>query len=57
MVWDVIWTAGHSKLVVCDGNVNAEKYISILENDVMLPAFHSGKLRCRCTFFMKDRAP
>ena len=38
-----IWTAGRSALVVCDGNVNAEKYISILDQG-LLPVFDSGKL-------------
>ena len=56
MVWDAIWTTGRSELVVCDGNVNAEKYISISDQG-LLPAFHSGKLRRRSTFFMQDGAP
>ena len=56
MVWGAIWTAGRSELVVCDGNVNAEKYISILDQG-LLPAFHSGKLRRRSTLFMQDGAP
>ena len=56
LVWGTIWTAGRSELVVCDGNVNAEKYISIL-NHGLLPAFRSWKLRHRFTLFMQDGAP
>ena len=56
MVWNAIWTAGCSELVVCDRNVNAEKYISILDQR-LLPAFHNGKLCCRSTLFMQDGAP
>ena len=56
MVWGAIWTAGRSELVVCDGNVNAEKYISILDQG-LLSAFDSGKLRRRSTLFMQDGAP
>ena len=55
MVWGAIWTAGRSELVVCDGNINAEKYINILDQG-LLAAFDSGKLRCRCTLFMQDGA-
>ena len=57
MVWGAIWTAGRSELVVCDRNVNAEKYISILDQG-LLPAFHSGKL-CRrsITFSCKMELP
>ena len=43
-------------LVVCDGNVNAKKYINILNQGLLL-AFHSGKLRCHSTLFMQDRDP
>ena len=35
-------------------NINAEKYISILDQE-LLPAFDSGKLCCHSTFFMQDR--
>ena len=56
MVWGVIWTAGHSELVICDVNVNAEKYISIL-NQGLLPAFDSGKLCHHYILFMQDGAP
>ena len=55
MVWSAIWTAGRSELVVCDGNVNAEKYISIPDQE-LLPAFYSGKLRRRSTLFTQDGA-
>ena len=51
-----IWTAGHSKLVICDRNVNAEKCISILDQG-LLPAFHSGMLHHHSTLFMQDGAP
>ena len=56
MVWGDIWIAGRSELVVCDRNVNAEKYISILDHE-LVPAFYSGKLCHRCTLFMQDGAP
>ena len=55
-VWGAIWRAGRSELVVCDRIVNAEKYISILDQG-LLSAFHSGKLRRRSTLFMQDGAP
>ena len=56
MVRGTIWTDGHSELVVCDGNVNDEKYISNLDQG-LLPAFHSGKLHRRSILFMQDGAP
>ena len=55
MVWGAVWTAGRSEFVVCDGNVNAEKHISTLDQG-LLSAFHSGKLCRRSTFFMQDGA-
>ena len=56
MIWGAIWTAGRSELVVCDGNVNGEKYINILDQGLLL-AFHSRKMRRRCTRFIQDGAP
>ena len=58
MVWGAIWTAGHSELVVCDSNVNAEKYISILDQGFVrsvpascleLTAASPSILTSRCT--------
>ena len=46
---------GRSELVVCNGHVNAKKYISILDEE-LLSAFNSGKLRRRCTLFVQDGA-
>ena len=37
-------------------NVNAEKYINILDQG-LLPEFHSGKLHRRSIFYMQDGAP
>ena len=52
MVWGAVCKAGPSEFVVCDGNVNAEKYISILDQ-----AFHSGQLRRRSALFMQHGVP
>ena len=56
MVWGAIWATGRSELVECQGNINAEKYIKILEEG-LLPVFSSGQLRKRRTLFMEDGAP
>ena len=55
MVWDAIWTAGRSELVLCDGNVNAEN-TSAFWGQGLLTAFDNGKLRHRSTLFMRDGA-
>ena len=52
MIWGAIWTARRFELVICDGNVNAEKQISILDQG-LLPTF----LGCHSTLFMQDGAP
>ena len=52
-IWGAIWTAGHSEFMVCDGNVNAEKYINILDQG-LLPTFHSGKLYHCSALFRQD---
>ena len=52
MVWGAIWTAGRSELVVCDGNANAKKYISILDQG-LLPALDSiavSSFSCKIEF-------
>lgn len=56
MVWGAIWSTGRLELVECVNNINAEKYIAILEKG-LLPIFSNGLLNKRSTLFMEDGAP
>ena len=46
MVWDAIWTAGHSELVVCNGSVNISAFWTkgcclhfIVASCIIVPSF------------------
>lgn len=56
MVWGAIWSNGRSELIECTGNINSEKYISILQKG-LLPVFSSGQMIKNNTKFMEDGAP
>ncbi|GJQ81049.1 hypothetical protein Trydic_g21858 [Trypoxylus dichotomus] len=43
MVWGAIWYGGRSQLVICDGYINAAKYIQILTAG-LLPIFDNAIL-------------
>lgn len=56
MVWGAIWYGGRSQLVICDGNINAAKYIQIL-TEGLLPIFDNAILSKEDATFMEDGAP
>ena len=56
MVWGAIWTGGRSELILCEGSINAAKYVEILKKG-LLPIYSRSGLRRRSTLFMEDGAP
>lgn len=56
MVWGAIWYGGRSQLVICEGNINAAKYIEIL-TEGLLPIFNNAILSKENAIFMEDGAP
>ncbi|GJQ79535.1 hypothetical protein Trydic_g16382 [Trypoxylus dichotomus] len=56
MVWGTIWYGGRSQLVICDGNINAAKYIQIL-TEGLLSIFNNAILSIENATFIEDGAP
>ncbi|KAK9739595.1 hypothetical protein QE152_g8909 [Popillia japonica] len=56
MVWGAIWYGGRSELIICEGNINAAKYIEILRQGP-LPIFDNAILSKENAIFMEDGAP
>lgn len=56
MVWGAIWYGGRSRLVFCEGKINAEKYIDILKQG-LLPIFQGNNLNRKDYVLMEDGAP
>lgn len=56
MVWGAIWHGGRSELIMCEGNINAAKYIEIL-TEGLLPVFNNNVLSKENSIFMEDGAP
>lgn len=56
MVWGAIWMNGRSKLIHCEGSINAVAYRNILQHG-LLPVYNGGGISKQDSLFMQDGAP